>query len=124
MTSKSKVATDNTQPSSLGESIEVKGLPSVQSAAMTTVEKKTLSTMTIRTPSVGILTTGKNVSEKSMLAAQVTKAVLLRLEKDGLIRRFKVLLKGTTTVKEIQIVFSPEIWTDTLDLRLLSKDKK
>ena len=84
------------------------------------MEKSTRSTTITPKSSEIILTTGKSVSEKSILAAQVLKAVLSRLEKDGLIKRFRVLSADRTTVKEIRITFDNSLWTDSLDLRVLS----
>ena len=48
------------------------------------------------------------------------KSALSRLEKDGLIRRYRVLSADKTAIKEIQIVFDPKNWTEELDLRVLS----
>ena len=121
MTSKFKALTDNTPPSYSGGGTEGKGRQSAQSAGMTTVAAS-IPSMTI-TPkqSENTSTTGKNVSEKSRLAAQVLKAVLSRLEKDGLIKRFRVLSADRTTVKEIRITFDNSLWTESLDLRVLSE---
>ena len=120
MTSKFKALTDNTPPSSYGGGIEGKGRQSAQLAGMTTVGASTRSMTITPKQSETTLTTGKSVSEKSRLAAQVLKAVLSRLEKDGLIKRFRVLSADRTTVKEIRITFDNSLWTDTLDLRVLS----
>lgn len=54
------------------------------------------------------------------MAAQVMRAVLSRLEKDGLIRRYRLLSAGKT-VKEIRIVFDNSVWDENLNLRLLSE---
>ena len=121
MTSKFKALTDNTPPSYSGGDTEGKGRQSAQLAGMTTVEKSTRSMTITPKSSEIILTTGKSVSEKSLLAAQVLKAVLSRLEKDGLIKRFRVLSADRTTVKEIRITFDNSLWTDSLDLRVLSE---
>ena len=121
MTSKFKALTDNTPQSSLDAGTGEKAQPSAQSAGMTTVGGSIPSMTITPKPLETISTTGKNVSEKSRLAAQVLKAVLSRLEKDGLIRRFRVLSADRTT-KEIRIVFDNSLWTETLDLRVLSDE--
>ena len=124
MTSKFKALTDNTPQSSLDAGTGAKAQPSAQLAGMTTVGGSTPS-MTITPKQLETtLTTGRNVSEKSRLAAQVLKAVLSRLEKDGLIRRFRVLSADRKVTKEIRIVFDNSLWTETLDLRVLSDEKQ
>jgi hypothetical protein len=40
-----------------------------------------------------------------------------QLERRGLIKRYKVLSKDRTTLKEIRIVLSPDLWTTDLDLK-------
>ena len=124
MTSKFKALTDNTPQSSSGAGTGEKVQPSAQLAGMTTVGSSTPS-MTITPKQLETtLTTGRNVSEKSRLAAQVLKAVLSRLEKDGLIRRYRVLSADRKVTKEIRIVFDNSLWTETLDLRVLSDEKQ
>jgi hypothetical protein len=127
MTSKFKALTDHTPQLYSGADTEAKAQPSAQLASVTTVGEKIHSTKITPQPSEVILTTGKSVSEKSILAAQVLKAVLSRLEKDGLVKRYRLLSKGKdgqTTVKEIRIVFDNSQWTEGLELRLLSKEAK
>lgn len=121
MTSKFKALTDNTPQSSSGAGTGAKAQPSAPLAGMTTVGSSIPSMTITPKPLETTLTTGRNVSEKSRLAAQVLKAVLSRLEKDGLIRRFRVLSADRTT-KEIRIVFDNSLWTETLDLRVLSDE--
>ncbi len=124
MTSKFKALTDNTPQSSSGAGTGAKAQPSAQSAGMTTVGGSIPSMTITPKPLETISTTGRNVSEKSRLAAQVLKAVLARLEKDGLIRRYRVLSADRKGTKEIRIVFDNSLWTETLDLRVLSDEKQ
>ncbi len=49
------------------------------------------------------------------------KSALLRLEKDGLIKRYRVLSPDRTTVREIQVVFDNSVWTETLELRVVER---
>lgn len=118
--SKYKGQTGNTPPLSSDSATEAGAQPSEQSAGMTTAAKSTPSMTTTPKQSAPILTTGKSVSEKSIMAAQVMRAVLSRLEKDGLIRRYRLLSAGKT-VKEIRIVFDNSVWDENLNLRLLSE---
>ena len=117
MTSKFKALTDNTPPLSSAGSTEAKGQPSKQSANS---DNTPPSTQTSRKPSSNMLSTVKNVSEKSRQHAAILRVVLSRLESDGLIKRFRVLSADRTTVKEVRIVFDLGLWTQELDLRLLS----
>ena len=126
MTSKYKVATDITPPLSLGASTEALVL---QSKLSVNSDNTQTFTQTSKPKSNLILTTGKKgleISEKSRQHAAILKVVLSRLERAGLIRRYRVLSKnqdGSTTVKEIQITFDNTIWTENLELRVLSEDK-
>jgi len=124
MTSKFKALTGNTPPLYFGENTEATVPPSRQLAS---TDNTLLSTQTSRQKSNLILTTGKKdlqISEKSRQHAALVGVVLSRLEKAGLIRRFRVLSADQTTVKAIQIMFDLELWTETLELRMLSKDEK
>jgi len=124
MTSKSKVVTDNTPPLSSDVSTGAKVQPSEPLAAMTTVAGGTPSTKITKGQSVYTLTTGKSVSERGLLAAQILKGVLSMLEKDGLVRRYRLLSSDKTTVTGIRIQFDNSQWTPELDLRLLSEEAK
>ena len=73
------------------------------------------------TTSKNTLTTDRNVSEKGIVAAMMLKAALARLEKDGLIKRYRVLSPDRTTVKKILIEFSCENWTQDLELTVVEK---
>ena len=117
MTSKFKALTDNTPPLSSGASTGAKAQPSKQSANS---DNTPPSTPILRTQSSNMLSTVKNVSEKSRQHAAILRVVLSRLESDGLIRRFRVLSADRTTVKEVRIVFDLGLWTQELDLRVLS----
>lgn len=112
MTSKSKVVTENTQQLSSEGSIGAKVLPS---RPLVSSDNTPVSTEILSKPFDNMLSTEKNVSEKSRQHAALLKVLLSRLEKAGLIRRFKVLSKDGTC-KEIQIVFDNSIWTQDLDL--------
>jgi len=120
MTSKFKVQTENIQPLSSGVSI---GVPEPQFKLSVGTDNTQHSTPTSPKKSKTMLSIVKNVSEiteKSRQHAMLLKVLLSRLEKVGLIRRYKVLSKDGTTLKEIQIVFSPNFWTENLDLKVLS----
>ena len=118
MTSKYKAQTDNTLQLSSGAST---GARVLQSRPLVSTDNTPLSTQTSSRKSSDMLSTAQNVSEKSRQHAAILKVVLSRLEKDGLIRRFRVLSADRTTVKEIQIVFDCELWTENIELRVLSE---
>jgi len=61
-------------------------------------------------------TTGEKIRQH----ADMAKICLRWLEKRGLVKRFKVLSKDKTKTVEIRLVLSPAIWTENLDLQLLS----
>ena len=67
------------------------------------------------------LTTGKSVSEKHLQYSVLLKVVLSSLEAAGLLKKYRVLSKGTSVVKEITIVLDPAIWTENIELKVLSK---
>jgi len=127
MTFKSREVTDNTPPLFLGVSTEARALQSKQSA---NTDNTPRSTRTSNQQSNLTLTTGKKgleITEKSRQHAALLKVVLSRLERAGLVKRFRVLSNnadGTTTVKKIQIEFDNIYWTESLDLRVLSENVK
>lgn len=57
-----------------------------------------------------------NSDNRLALQADLFQTTVKLLERRGLIKRFKVLSKDLTTVKEIRLVLSPQVWTE--DLRL------
>lgn len=120
MTSRFKVPTENIPQSSSGAGTEVKVLPSAQSQNL---DNTLVSIPTLKNPSNSMLSTVKSVleiSEKSRQHAFLTKVLLSRLEKAGLIKRFKVLSPDGKTWKETQIVFDNIYWDENLDLKVLS----
>ncbi len=121
MTSKFKEATDNTQQLSSGASTEAKAQPSKLLASS---DNTPTSTKTSRSPSMITLTTGKSVSEKHLQYSVLLKVVLSSLEAAGLLKKYRVLSKGTSVVKEITIVLDPDIWTENIELKVLSSEVK
>ncbi len=116
MTSKFKALTDNTPPLSSGVSTEAKAQ---QSKPLASSDNTPPSTPITKTQSSSMLSPAISVSEKSRQHAVILKVVLSSLEKAGLIRRFRVRLKDGT-LKEVQVVFDNTLWTENLDLRVLS----
>lgn len=110
--SKYKVLTGNTPPSSSGERTENKVQPSSPSAK---TDNTPPSTQIMRAQSR--LTT---LSDKDLQHSEIARAALSHLLKVGLVKRYKVLSEDGKTVREIQIVFDPEIWTENLELKVLS----
>jgi len=123
MTSKFKALTENTPLLSSAGSTEAKAQPSSLSAGMTTVEKATpLMTITPTTSKSTLTTDRKGLpSEKVVLSALMFKAAVGRLKKDGLVKLYRVLSPDKTTVTQIVISLPADLWTETLDLRVLSE---
>ena len=117
MTYKFKAATDNIHVSSSAVNTEAKGRQSKPSASTDNTQPYM---QTLSKPSMNTLTTGVIVSEKSRQHAALVKVLLSRLEKAGLVRRYKVVSKDKSVVKEYQIVFDPKYWEESLDLKVLS----
>lgn len=120
MTSKFKALTESTLPSSSGAGIEEKVPPSEQSPSS---DNTPISTPISKKPFEPMLSTVKSaseISEKSRQHAFLTKVLLSRLEKAGLIKRFKVLSPDGKTWKETQIVFDNTYWDEDLNLKVLS----
>jgi hypothetical protein len=116
MTSKFKALTDNTPPLSSDESTEARAQPFKPSVG---TDNTQAYTPTSQKQYKSISPTGKNVSERSRQHIAIMMVVLSRLEEKGFIRRFKVL-SADGKWKETQIVFDNTIWTENLDLKVLS----
>lgn len=118
--SKFKDLTGNTPQSSYGESTEAQAQPSLQSVSLDNTQT---STQTMSPPSPPMLSdapkelTTPATTEKTRQHAMVAKVALLYLLKTGLVKRFRVLSEDRTTVKEIQIVFDPKVWTEEFELK-------
>jgi hypothetical protein len=115
MTSKYKVVTDNTPQSSSAGNTEVKVRPFRQ---LVSSDNTPISTETSKAQSVITLITGQSVSEKSLQYSVLLKVVLSSLIKAGLVKKYRVLSSDKSVVKEYQLVFSPEIWTEMFDLKV------
>jgi hypothetical protein len=115
MTSKYKAVTDNTPQSSSAGNTEVKVRPFRQ---LVSSDNTPISTETSKVQSVITLITGQSVSEKSLQYSVLLKVVLSSLIKAGLVKKYRVLSSDKSVVKEYQLVFSPEIWTEMFDLKL------
>lgn len=112
MTSSYKGQTENTLQSSSAGNTEAKVQPSAQSAG--TDNTKTSTPITRRSSKP---TKNADNSEKVQVLSDILRTTVKQLEKRGLIKRFKVLSKDRTTVKEIRIVLSPDVWTTDLELK-------
>ena len=118
--SKSKDLTENTPLLSSVEGTVEKGQPSEPSVSL---DNTPSSMPTTKLPSQPMLSsvpsdlTTLKISEKSRVNAMLMKVALNQLEKAGLIRHFKVLSEGSTTVQKIRIEFDMSIWTDELELK-------
>lgn len=115
MTSKYKEVTDNTPQSSFEGSTEVRARPFRQ---LVSSDNTLTNTKTSKVQSMITLTTGASVSEKSLQYSVLLKVVLSSLIKAGLVKKYRVLSSDKTVVKEYQLVFSPEIWTEMFDLKV------
>lgn len=115
MTSKYKEVTDNTPQSSFEGSTEARARPSRQ---LVSLDNTQTNTKTSKAQSMITLTTGVSVSEKSLQYSVLLKVVLSSLIKAGLVKKYRVLSSDKTVVKEYQLVFSPEIWTEMFDLKV------
>jgi len=123
MTSRYKAQTGNTPPLSSEGNTEAKAQPSTPLANMTTAGEVTPPMKITRTTSKNTLTTGAKglVSERAMLSATMFKAAVGRLRKDGLVKLYRVLSQDKTTVTQIVISLPAELWTESLDLQVLSE---
>ena len=125
--SKSKDQTEDTLPLSSGESTEETAQPSLPSAKtahtetfMQTTKPPSLNTaqnaQSDSTTLDNSLTTPA-ISEKTRQHAMLARVALAILLKSGLIKRFKVLSKDSTTVQKIRIEFDMSLWTEGLELK-------
>jgi len=112
MTSSYKDQTGNTPPSLSGASTEAKAQPSAQSVRTDNTKP---STQTMKVLSKG--TRPDATTDKRILLSEIFKTTVTQLERHGLIKRYKLLSKDGTTVKEIRIVLSPDTWTTEMDLK-------
>jgi hypothetical protein len=115
MTSKYKAVTDNTPQSSSAGNTEAKVRPFRQ---LVSSDNTLISTETSKAQSAITLITGQSVSEKSLQYSVLLKVVLSSLIKAGLVKKYRVLSSDKSVVKEYQLVFSPEIWTEMFDLKV------
>ena len=109
MTRLSKDATESTQQSSLDASTEAK-VP--QSVPLARTDNTKTSTKRTKVLSKSI----KQDEERDKVLADMLKATVTQLEKRGLIKRYKVL-SDRSTIKEIRLVLSPDVWTTELQLK-------
>jgi hypothetical protein len=118
--SKSKDLTGNTPQSFSGESTGARVQPSLQSARTDNTQTFTRTmnpqSQNMLSPEPPDLTT-LPTTEKARQHAMVAKVALLFLLKTGLAKRFTVLSEDRTTVKEIRVVFDPNVWTQDFDLK-------
>jgi hypothetical protein len=120
MTSKSREVTENTPPLSSGESIGVLAQPSKPLAGTDntpTSMQTTQKPLTDTKPADNSALTTPRITERSRQHAEIAKVALSQLLKAGLLKRYRVLSTDETTVKEIQIVLDPALWTEDFDLR-------
>lgn len=125
--SKFKGQTENIQPSSSGESTEGKAQPSSQSANSDNTQNSIPITKPLSQNMLSVeqkeLTTPANplttlpTTEKVRQHALVLKVALLFLLKTGLVKRYTVMEKDQKTIREIQIVFNPNTWTEDFNLK-------
>ena len=128
MTSKFKALIDGIPPSYSDDDTGVLAQPSSPSVSSDNTQTSTEIT---KMRSETISTTGQKgsdntpttpeITEKLRQHAMMMKVALSQLEKAGLCKRYKVLSKDGQTVKEIQVVFDPAIWTVGLNLKVLSE---
>ena len=98
---------------------ENQGLQSKPSASL---DNTLTSTQTLNQKSMPMLSSEKSVlpiSEKSYQHAVLAKVLLSKLEKAGLIRRFKVLSEKGVWM-ETQLVFDNSFWDESLELKVFS----
>lgn len=118
MTSSSKGQTENTPQSSSEESTGAKVQPSEPLASSDNTQPSTTTTHRPLKPTKSAVP-----GEKVLSAVDLAKASLQILERNGLIRRFKIWNKDQTAVRAVVIVFDNTHWTPDLDLKALSKER-
>jgi hypothetical protein len=120
MTSKSREVTEDTRQSSYGENTGVLAQPSellARTDNTLTSTRITPKQSSDTKPADNTGSTTPKITERSRQHADMAKAALSQLLKAGLLKRFKVLSPDGTTVKEIQIVLDPALWTEEFDLK-------
>lgn len=105
---KSKDQTEDTRQSSSAGSTEAQAQPSEPLAKRDNTKTST--------PSTKKQLQHIRIDDKVLQHAVIAKAALSYLLKSGLAKKYKVLSEDEKTVKEIQIVFDPALWTESLDL--------
>jgi len=121
MTSSFKAQTEPIQPLLSGENTEAPELPSGPSVGTDNTAKNTATMPKQSRRTLPAATT--ELDNKTVLSALMLKAALSRLLKNGLIKQYQVLSADRTTVKEIQIVLDPAIWTTDYSLRSVVEAK-
>jgi len=135
MTSKFKVLTDNTPPSSSGVSTEALVQQSKQSPSSDNTEKSTPTTSQLLSnmlsPAKSALTTPK-ITEKSRQHAELMPVGLIALWRAGLVKRYRVRATtpdgkiiydntGKPVVRAYRFEFDASLWTEDIELRVLSE---
>src|SRR3990167_3770523 len=113
MTSSFKAQTENTRQWLSDENTGVSELPSGPSVGTDNTAKNTATMPKQSRRTLPAATT--ELDNKTVLSALMLKAALSRLLKNGLIKKYQVLSGKGKTVKEIQPVFDPAIWTRDCD---------
>lgn len=117
---KSREVTGNTPQSSSAVNTGAKAQPSSRLAGTDNTPTSTQTTSLQSQPMLSPAPSGSTTlptTEKARQHAMVVKVALLFLLKIGLVKRFTVLSEDRTTVKEIQVVFDPNVWTQDFDLK-------
>lgn len=115
--SKYKAVTGNTlQSSSEGNT----GEPERPSLPLANSDNTLAYTQTTSKQSPSMLS-GVTTGEKTRQHALIAKTALQQLQKAGLIKRYRVLSIDRTTVKRVRIEFDMDVWTESLDLKVLSE---
>jgi hypothetical protein len=116
MTSKFKGLTVSIPPSSSEGNTADLALPSEPSATADNMLQPTQTMPKSSQPTKSADNTGERIRQQ----ADLLRVTVRLLERRGLLKRYKVLSKDGTTVKEIRLVLSPAVWDESLNLRLLS----
>lgn len=123
MTSSSKGLTGNTQPLSSAGNTEAGVQPSKPSVSSEPTPPST-QIMPVLSKPTSTADNREHKLEKLRQQADFLRITVLLLEKNGLIKRYKVLSKPepgkTQTVREIRLVLSPALWNENLTLKVLS----
>ena len=116
MTSSSKAPIESTPPSLSAVKAAGKAQLSVPSASSDNTPETTQTTKVLSPP-----TSKGEGKDRTAVHALFLRAAFSYLKRAGLARSFKVLSKDKTTVQEIVIVLDAKYWTETLELKVLSK---